>query len=107
DLLDLVKSGKAYVKVSAAYRASTKAPDYADVDALAKELIATNPDRILWGSDWPHPDSNPAPGRHPTTVSQLLQVDDGRMLNRFAMWAPDPAIRQKILVENPARLYGF
>jgi predicted TIM-barrel fold metal-dependent hydrolase len=107
DLVDLVRAGKAYVKVSGAYRASTKGPDYADVEPLAKMLITANPDRILWGSDWPHPDSSLRPGRNPTAVSAPLPIDDGRMLNRFATWAHDPATRRKILVDNPAHLYGF
>jgi predicted TIM-barrel fold metal-dependent hydrolase len=107
DLVDLVKSGKAYVKISGAYRASKLAPDYPDVVPLAKMLIAANPDRIVWGSDWPHPDSVTPPGKKVTDVTPLLQVDDGALLNQLPAWAPDEAIRTKILVENPARLYGF
>ena len=107
DLLDLVRSGKAYVKISAAYRSSDLAPDYSDVIPLAKALIAANPDRILWGTDWPHPNSTTPPGRKPTDVTPLLQIDDGRLLNQLPVWAPDAAIRQKILVDNPVRLYGF
>ena len=107
DLVELVKSGKAYVKISGAYRASKLAPDYADVVPLAKMLIAANPDRIVWGTDWPHPDSVTPPGKKVTDVTPLLQIDDGALLNRLPVWAPDQAIRTKILVENPARLYGF
>jgi predicted TIM-barrel fold metal-dependent hydrolase len=107
DLLDLVKSGKAYVKISGAYRASKQAPDYPDVVPLAKALIAANPDRIVWGTDWPHPDSVTPPGHKVTDVTPLLQIDDGRLLNQLAVWAPDAAIRKTILVDNPARLYGF
>ncbi|WP_407175840.1 amidohydrolase family protein [Bradyrhizobium sp. STM 3562] len=107
DLVDLVKSGKAYVKISGAYRASKLAPDYPDVVPLAKALISANPDRIVWGTDWPHPDSVTPPGHKVTDVTPLLQIDDGRLLNQLAVWAPDAAIRKKILVDNPARLYGF
>jgi predicted TIM-barrel fold metal-dependent hydrolase len=107
DLLDLVKTGKAYVKISGAYRASTQGPDYPDVAPLAKALIAANPERIIWGTDWPHPDSVTPAGRKPTEVTPLFQIDDGRLLNQLAMWAPDAAIRKTILVDNPARLYGF
>jgi predicted TIM-barrel fold metal-dependent hydrolase len=107
DLLDLVKSGKAYVKISGAYRASKLAPDYPDVVPLAKALIAANPDRIVWGTDWPHPDSVTPPGHKVTDVTPLYQIDDGRLLNQLPVWAPDAAIRKKILVDNPARLYGF
>jgi predicted TIM-barrel fold metal-dependent hydrolase len=103
-VLDLVRSGKAYVKISGAYRASDEAPDYPKVAALARALIAANPDRIVWGSDWPHPGP---PWKLPTDVNQPFPVDDGRLLNLLAEWAPDPATRHKILVDNPARLYGF
>jgi len=105
DLIELVRSGKAYVKISGAYRASKLAPDYPDTAPLAKALIAANPDRIVWGTDWPHPDS--ASGRPLGEVSPLFQIDDGRLLNQLPVWAPDPATRKKILVDNPVQLYGF
>jgi predicted TIM-barrel fold metal-dependent hydrolase len=63
DLLELVKSGKAYVKISGAYRASKLAPDYPTRSRLPKALIAANADRIVWGTDWPHPDSVTPPGK--------------------------------------------
>ncbi len=107
DLIELVRAGKAYVKISGAYRASTQAPDYPDVAPFAKALIAANRDRIVWGTDWPHPNSTTPPGRKATDVTPLFQIDDGRLLNRLALWAPDAATRQKILVDNPARLYQF
>jgi predicted TIM-barrel fold metal-dependent hydrolase len=107
DLLELVKSDKAYVKISGAYRASRLAPDYSDAAPLARALIAANADRIIWGTDWPHPDSVTPPGRKNSDVTPLLQIDDGRLLNQLPMWAPDEATRKKILVDNPARLYGF
>jgi predicted TIM-barrel fold metal-dependent hydrolase len=107
DLVDLVKSGKAYVKISGAYRASKLEPDYQDCVPLAKMLIAANADRIVWGTDWPHPDSVTPPGRKPTEVTPLFQIDDGRLLNQLVVWEPDAAVRKKILVDNPARLYGF
>ena len=107
DLIALVRSGRAYIKISGAYRSSTRAPDYADVVPLARALIAANPDRVVWGTDWPHPDSATRPGRAPTEVTPLLQIDDGRLLNQLPVWAPDPLIRKKILVDNPVRLYAF
>jgi predicted TIM-barrel fold metal-dependent hydrolase len=106
-LVDLVRSGKAYIKISGAYRSSTKAPDYADVAPLARALIAANVQRVVWGTDWPHPDSVQVPGRRATDIAPLLQIDDGRVLNQLAIWAPDPATRKAILVDNPARLYQF
>jgi len=106
-LLSMVRSGKAYVKISGAYRVSTQGPDYPDVAPLAKALIAANPQRILWGTDWPHPGGGPLPGHSAADLAPLLQIDDGRLLNQLAAWAPDPGLRRTILVENPARLYGF
>jgi predicted TIM-barrel fold metal-dependent hydrolase len=105
-LLNLVRTGKAYVKISAPYRSSMKPPDYADVAPLAKALIGANPQRILWGSDWPHP-ASPVAHRPVTEITPLWQVDDGRILNQLPLWAPDAALRKIILVENPAKLYGF
>jgi predicted TIM-barrel fold metal-dependent hydrolase len=107
DLIELVKSGKAYVKISGAYRSSKLAPDYQDMAPYARALIAANADRIVWGTDWPHPDSVPVPGRKATDVAPFYNIDDGRLLNQLALWAPDADVRKKILVDNPARLYGF
>ena len=107
ELVELVGSGKAYVKISGAYRASKLAPDYPDVVPLARALIAANPDRVVWGTDWPHPSGATPPGGKPTDVTPMFQIDDGLLLNQLAVWAPDPPIRKSILVDNPARLYGF
>ena len=107
DLGELIRSDKAYVKISGAYRASKLAPDYSDVVPLARALIAANSDRIVWGTDWPHPNSVTPPGQKPTEVTPMYQIDDGRLLNQLAVWEPDAAIRKKILVDNPAWLYGF
>lgn len=107
ELLALVGSGQAYVKISGAYRASKLAPDYADAAPLAKALIAANPERVVWGTDWPHPNAVTPPGKKPTDITPPLPIDDGRLLNELALWAPDAAIRKKILVDNPARLYAF
>ncbi|MEY9183409.1 putative TIM-barrel fold metal-dependent hydrolase [Bradyrhizobium sp. USDA 326] len=107
DLMALVKSGKAYVKISGAYRSSKLAPDYQDMVPYARALIAANADRIVWGTDWPHPDSSRVEGRKPTDIAPLYQIDDGRLLNQLPVWAPEADVRKKILVDNPARLYGF
>lgn len=106
DLVALVQSGKAYVKISAAYRVS-KLPDYGDVAPIARALVAANADRVLWGTDWPHPDPVTPPGRRPTDVTPLLKIDDGRVMNLLPVWAPDAGTRRKILVDNPTRLYRF
>ena len=102
DLVELVRSGKAYVKISVT--AGPRA-DYAPFAPLAKMLIAANPERILWGTNWPHPNSSS--GRKPTELTPLFQVDDGLVLNLLPVWVPDAGIRKKILVDNPARLYAF
>src|SRR5580700_10944428 len=101
-LLNLLRTGKAYVKISAPYRSSIEAPDYPDVAPLARALVASNPERILWGSDWPHP-GLPVPGRSNSEITPFFQIDDGRVLNFLPQWVPDPAERKTILVENPAR----
>jgi len=102
DLIELVRSGKAYVKISIS---GGPRPDYSDFVPLAKALISANPECILWGTNWPHPNS--ASGRKPDELTPLFQVDDGLVLNQLPVWAPDPEIRKKILVDNPAKLYAF
>ena len=96
-LLRLVDSGRCWVKLSAPYETSkTGAPNYEDVGRLAKALIRHAPERMLWASNWPHPSARkPAPPR------------DEDLLDLLADWAPDEAIRRKILVDNPAELYRF
>ena len=107
-LVNLVGSGRAYVKISGtADLVSTRAPDYPDVAPLARTLVDANPQRILWATNWPHPDSRKNPGRKATDLAPLLPTDDGRILNLLPGWVPDAAIRKAILVDNPARLYGF
>ena len=107
DFFELLKSGKAYVKISGAYRAGKNGPDFADAAPLAKALIAANPDRIVWGTDWPHPNSAAIPGKTKFDLAPFFDIDDGLLLNQLALWAPDAATRQKILTDNPARLYKF
>jgi predicted TIM-barrel fold metal-dependent hydrolase len=101
DLVALVKSGKAYVKISV-----TAGPreNYGYFTPLAQMLIAANVDRCLWGTNWPHPNSV---NGSTEKVSPLFQVDNGLVLNLLPVWAPDAAVRKKILVDNPARLYEF
>ena len=103
DLLALVKSGRAYVKISAPYRTSERSPDFPDVAPLARALVAANEERVLWASNWPHPGRGPTP----TALAPPYPNDDGHVLNLLPNWVPDAAIRKMILVDNPARLYGF
>jgi predicted TIM-barrel fold metal-dependent hydrolase len=105
-ILSLVRSGVAYVKLSEPYRLSDNAPDYPELKPVVDALIAANPDRILWGSGWPHV-SGPVPGRPVAEITPNLPIDTGNLLSLFAAWVPDDGMRRKILVENPARLYGF
>jgi predicted TIM-barrel fold metal-dependent hydrolase len=104
---NLVKSGKGYVKISGAADSVSTQSDLADVAPLARALVAANPQRILWGTNWPHPGSTPVAGRKPTDLAPPMQTDDGKVLNLLPVWVPDAATRRLILVENPARLYGF
>lgn len=101
DLVSLVKSGKAYVKISVN---GGPRENYGYFTPLAQTLIGANVDRILWGTNWPHPNSD---NGSTSRVTPLWQVDDGVVLNLLPLWAPDPAVRRKILVDNPARLYEF
>jgi predicted TIM-barrel fold metal-dependent hydrolase len=103
-LVDLVRSGVAYVKISVS---GGPRADYSGFAPLARALIAANQDRIVWGTNWPHPNATTPPGRKPTELTPVHQVDDGLVLNQLALWVPDAAVRRRILVDNPARLYGF
>jgi predicted TIM-barrel fold metal-dependent hydrolase len=100
-LASLVRSGSAWVKISYAGGPRT---DFSGLAPLARALVDANPERILWGTNWPHPDSR---GGNPAVVTPFFAIDDGLVLNQLADWIPDPALRKRILVDNPARLYGF
>jgi len=96
-LLNLVDTGRCWVKLSAPYETSkTGAPKYEDVGKLAKALVKKAPERMLWASNWPHP-SVPADQR----------PSDEALLDLLLDWAPDEKARTKILADNPAELYGF
>ena len=96
-LLRLLDTGRCWVKLSAPYEVSkTGAPRYEDVGQLARRLVQHAPERMLWASNWPHP-SEPI-GAKP---------DDADLLHLLLDWAPSEARRRAILVDNPARLYGF
>jgi len=93
-LIRLLQGG-AWAKLCG-YRSSAGQP-YADVAPMARAMIAAAPERCVWGTDWPHPSL-----RTPAEVP-----DDGHLMDLLGAWAPEAAQRQAILVENPARLYGF
>ncbi|OSQ38576.1 hypothetical protein TMES_11520 [Thalassospira mesophila] len=103
-LCDLLACDHVYLKLSALYRVST-APGYGDAQPFVQALFAARPDRMLWGSDWPH--TMPAAGtvRSPDKIEYFRPEDNGRALNLVAQWAGDPAIVNAMLVDNPERLY--
>lgn len=94
-LVRLLRAGNTWVKLSAPYETSKAGPPhYADVGVLARGLVAANPERCVWATNWPHPAQSPRPESAP-------------LLDLLLEWADDDATRSRILVDNPARLYGF
>ena len=96
DFLALLRDGYFWVKLTGPSRISAQdRPPYSDIAEMAKAVIAAASDRVVWGSDWPH-------------VMQFKPMpNDGDLLDALADWAPDAELRRRILVDNPARLYGF
>src|SRR5215470_6621941 len=95
-LLKLVGEGHLHVKLSAVYRLSAQYPDYSDARALHEALVRANPDRLMWGTDWPHP-----------SIPANVMPDDGHLLDLFHDWTPDQETRRRILVDTPSRLFGI
>ena len=93
-LLDFLKSENAWVKICGAERISSKGPPFTDAVPFGRALVEAAPDRVLWGTDWPHPNVKWMP-------------DDAALVDLFPLMASEPALQKKILVDNPARLYGF
>ncbi|KRB82180.1 2-pyrone-4,6-dicarboxylate hydrolase [Noviherbaspirillum sp. Root189] len=93
----LLASGKAWLKLSGAYLDSCvgAAGRYSDMDAVAMAWVRTAPDRLVWGSDWPH------------ITEASFKPDDALLYDLLAHWSSTEALRRRILVDNPARLYGF
>ncbi|MEP4378044.1 MAG: amidohydrolase family protein [Alphaproteobacteria bacterium] len=95
-VLDCIDTGRCWVKLSGPMRFTQEPrPPYSDTVPFARALIERNPDRVMWGSDWPHPDH----------FEEM--PNDGDLLDLLLDWEPDEAQRQKILVDNPAELFGF
>jgi len=94
-ILGLIDKGRTWVKVGGAYL-NTKVgpPGYADATRIAQAYVKAAPERLVWGSDWPHP-------------SEKNKPDDALLFDLLAEWAPDEATRNRILVTNPEVLYGF
>ncbi len=96
-LLRLLDTGRCWVKLSGPYITSkTGAPAYKDVSVLARALVKHMPERMLWATNWPHP-----------SEKKETWPDDAVLMDRLLDWAPEAAVRQRILVDNPADLYGF
>jgi 2-pyrone-4,6-dicarboxylate lactonase len=94
-LLRLLQDGNSWVKLSGAYRVSGIAEQYEAVLPLARDIMTTRPDRVVWGSDWPH-------------VGQISKMPHTTpLLDLLRDWVPGEAERHRVLVENPATLYGF
>lgn len=95
-MVELMKQGRGWVKLSGAYRVTREdRPPFADVAPLVRALLEANADRCLWATDWPHPGI------------AIPMPDDGALLDMFGVWVRDSSMRQRIFVDNPARLYGF
>jgi predicted TIM-barrel fold metal-dependent hydrolase len=94
-LLRALGAGWCWAKLSGAHRISRNAPDYPDARPFHEALVAANPERLVWGGDWPHPRVE---GEMP---------DVGHLFELFQAWTPDLVAQQRILVANPAKLYGF
>ncbi len=91
----LLDKRRAWVKLSGAYAGKVGPPTYADASAVARAYVKAAPERLVWGSDWPHP----------TEKDKL--PDDAVLFDLLLDWAPDEKVRHRILVENPETLYGF
>lgn len=94
-ILRLLDKGNTWIKLSEPYADTLRgAPDYPDTSLLARAYLQAAPQRTLWGSDWPHP-------------TEKIKPDDAQLFDLLADWAPAPALREQVLVSNPAALFGF
>jgi len=92
---ELIDKGRTWVKLSVTYDSSNDGPPgYADVNRVGQAYVRAAPERLVWGSNWPHP-------------SEPDKPDDAMLFDLLAQWAPDEATRNRILVQNPETLYGF
>jgi predicted TIM-barrel fold metal-dependent hydrolase len=96
-LLRLLRDGRAWVKFTGPYRISSQTSPHADTNEFARMLTATAPDRIVWGTDWPHV----------MTKWTIPMPNDGALADLLLDWIPDPKLRNRVLAANPAALYGW
>ena len=103
----MLATGRSWVKISGAYHISPDELGNPDVTALARALVVANPDRVVWGSDWPHLGKHePLPdGSPPKAIYR--PIDYGALVSVLAEWVPDTAIRARVMAANARRLYGF
>lgn len=107
-LLDLMASPNLWMKLSAPYQISDASPSYANVAPIARTMIEASPHRVVWGSDWPHTGGSARSESHrPADLEPFRMEDDAGNFELAWDWAPDEAMRQRLLVANPARLFGF
>jgi predicted TIM-barrel fold metal-dependent hydrolase len=105
-LLELLHSGKVWVKISGAYRIAED-PNDPRIGPLARRLCAVNPERIVWGSDWPHTPKHNIHSGGSETELPFQPIDTAGLLDLVPRWLEDDALVQRVLVDNPAALYGF
>ena len=93
-IVDLIGKGRAWVKLAGAYLNTERGPPYADATRTAQAFVTEAPERLVWGSDWPH-------------VTETHKPDDAELFDLLTVWAGSNRVRDSILVENPIKLYGF
>ena len=96
-LCRMLAQGQTWTKISGADRNTVQGPPYSDIDPFVSALLQANPDRVVWGTDWPHINY----------FEQKHMPDDGTLMNLLTRWLSNEALRHKVLVDNPAALYHF
>jgi 2-pyrone-4,6-dicarboxylate lactonase len=94
-MMRLLDSGRCWVKLASLYRLSSEPYPHADLLPMIERVVAHRPDRVLWGSNWPHP------------ICTVPMPNDGDLVDLVPLWLPTAELQQQVLVDNPARLYGF
>jgi predicted TIM-barrel fold metal-dependent hydrolase len=95
-VLKMLDSGRVWLKLSGPMRCTDEPPPYPSLTPLARVFVKHAPDRMVWGSDWPH-----------VNLDGMVMPNDGDLLDLLAEWVPEAAVRNRILTQNPKALYGF
>jgi predicted TIM-barrel fold metal-dependent hydrolase len=106
-LVDLLARTRHWVKLSGADRTAPTAGGWKDVATVVRDLVAGAPDRLVWGSDWPHTAMHAGEPVVDAPLRPFREVDTGLLLRALGDWLADDTARRRVLVDNPARLYGF